>query len=363
MFVAGLGAVGGKVFELLARLGIGELFGVDFDVYDEHSFRTQPCNFTDAGRPKAFVQGERAQAVNPGIAVNTARILAQDVPVHILRLADVWVSAGDNRELPVWLGVAAAGMGKTLIQGAVDGDSWTACVRVFDLRDHRQSCPACGLSTAEWHQLRHRQGCGTLLADPSGNVATRTLPNVCGMAAELVTAEVLKQLLNLESAPSGGEEVAYCQQTHRMFRSQLPRNPDCRCPHDRWTLRDVDIDPRHLTLRTLQAGLEFTESQAVRVRCELPWVASAVCPVCQRRKPLRLFGRAGDVVGTCTCGGTLTASPLELRSVVPRDDLAACRDVPLSQLGVTPGMAIGLSTGESWVYCFVGNSPKSERAS
>lgn len=363
VFVAGMGAVGGKVIQNLARLGVGELWGVDPDLYDDQSFRTQPCAFADADRSKAQVQGERAHAINPGIAIHTAQLWAQDVPFHVLRSADVWVTAGDNRELPVWLGVAAAGLGKMLIQGAVDGDSWTACVRVFDLRNAEQACPACGLSTAEWSQLRHRLGCGSLKPDPTNDTATQTMPNVCGMAADLVTAEILKQLLEHESVPCAGEEVAYCQQTHRVWRSQLPRNPACRCPHRRWTLLDVAADPRQLTLRSLQSELGIAPSEAIRVRAELPWVTSAVCPACDRRSPVRLFGHAGDAVGLCACGGTLTASPLGLRSVIPQDDFAACGDVPLSQLGVTPGTAVGISMGESWTYCFVGQPAEPARKS
>lgn len=363
VFIAGLGAVGGKVIQNLARLSVGELWCVDPDLYDDQSFRTQPCDFADAGSSKAQVQGKRAHSINPGIAIHTAPMWAQDVPFHVLRSADVWVTAGDNRELPVWLGVVAAGLGKMLIQGAVDGDSWTACVRVFDLRNAEQACPACGLSTAEWSQLRHRLGCGSLQPDPTNDTATQTMPNVCGMAADLVTAEILKQLLEHESVPCAGEEVAYCQQTHRVWRSQLPRNPACRCPHSRWTLLDVADDPSQLTLRSLQSELGIASSEAIRVRAELPWVTNAVCPACDRRSPVRLFGRAGDVVGQCACGGKLTASQLGLRSVVPQDDLAACGDVPLSQLGVTPGTAVGISMGESWTYCFVGQSAKPTRKS
>jgi len=355
VFVAGLGAVGGKVFENLARLGVGELFGVDPDDYSVDSLFTQPCEFGDAGRSKAEVQGKRAHAIHPEIAIHTARRWAQDVPLRTLRDCDVWICAGDNRELAVWLGVAAAGLGKTLIHGAVSADdSWTACVRVFGLQDAAQSCPGCGLSAAEWAELRHREGCGTLASDPNDGSSTRTPPHVCGSAAELVVAEAVKLLLDFEPGPCTGEEVAYCQKSHRTWRTTLPRNPHCRCPHDRWTLHDVPDDPERLTLRSLQleAGIAVTES--VRVRGELPWVSTVACPRCDRRQSVRRFGHAGDVVGTCPCGAALAASPMGLRSVIPLDDLAACRDVPLSLLGVLPGTAVGFSTGERWTYCFVG---------
>lgn len=356
LFLAGGGAVGGKVLEHAARLGIGELIAVDPDAYDAQSFFTQPCDFAAAGRAKVDVQGERARAIHPGITIRAAQMLAQDVPFRVLNRADVWVSAGDNRALPVSLGVLAAGLGKTLIQGAVDPETWTAYVRVYDLRDPEQSCPACGLSDAEWSQLRHRDGCGLLQADLGHGEPTRTLPYVCGLAADLVMSETLKRLLELEQGPCSGEEIAVCLLTHRLWRTRMPRNPHCRCPHNRWTLRDVAADPRRITLRSLQNELGISTKGTERVRGELPWISLAVCPLCTRRTPCRLFGRAGDVVGECDCGATLTASPLGLRTVVPHDDLEVCRDTPLSQLGVAPGTALGFSQGENWTYAFVGDS-------
>jgi hypothetical protein len=355
LLLAGVGAVGGKVLEHAARLGIGELFVVDPDSYDSQSFFTQPCDFAAAERAKVDVQGERAHAIHPGITIHAAQTMAQDVPFRVLKQADVWVSAGDNRELPVSLGVLAAGLGKTLIQGAVDPETWTAYVRVYDLRDPEQSCPACGLSDAEWSQLRQRYGCGSLQTDLGHGEPTRTLPNVCSLAADLVTGEILKRLLELEPGPCSGEEIAVCLLTHRLWRTRMPRNPRCRCPHDRWTLRDVAADPRHMTLRSLQHELGLETRGPLRVRGEMPWVSVTICTLCGRTTPCRLFGRVGDVVGECDCGATLTASPLGLRSVVPHDDLATCRDTPLSQLGVAPGTALGFSEGEHWTYAFVGD--------
>src|SRR5262249_31162061 len=101
--VFGLGAVGGRCWLHLARLGVGCLLGVDPDCFGPESWRTQPASF-GASESKARSLGEQAQQINPDIQVLTGRGLAQDVPLKLLRRADVLVVAGDNLEVVVWAG-------------------------------------------------------------------------------------------------------------------------------------------------------------------------------------------------------------------------------------------------------------------
>ena len=48
------------------------------------------------------------------------------------------------------------------------------------------------------------------------------------------------------------------------------------------------------------------------------------------------------------------ASPIGIRSVLPSEDLRHCRGLPLSQLGLEPGAAVGVSQADQWTYYFVG---------
>ena len=140
--VFGLGAVGGEIFCALARLGVGKLIGIDPGIYREDSWRTQPALPEHSGQAKARVQGLRARRHNPAGQVWAAIGRAQDLPVSLLRKVDVFVTAGDNLELPVWAGNMAAALGKkALIQGAVHGPTWTALCRTFNLVSAASPCP------------------------------------------------------------------------------------------------------------------------------------------------------------------------------------------------------------------------------
>jgi molybdopterin/thiamine biosynthesis adenylyltransferase len=360
VLLLGLGAVNGRSLELLARLGVGRLIGVDPDVYSELSWVTQPALPADAEQPKAVVLGGQAHAINPGIEILTAVGFAQDVPLKILRQADVFLAAGDNLELPVWAGTFAAGLGKRLIQAAVHGETWTALVRAYDLSDPESPCPACALSDKDWLHLSSRVGCdpGTALAQ--GREPTRALPMICGTAAMLGVSEVLKGLLSRERQALRNEELVYCVLTHKLWRTALKRQPRCRCPHQRWSLVDVPEGPAETTLAQLAARLGADrERDHLQVRGELPWISGAVCAACGREHRTYQFARLGAEVGRCGCGQALAAAPLGMRSVIPAADLRACWDRPLSALGLGPGAALGLSTNEEWTYFLLAGDPTS----
>lgn len=346
----GLGAVGGAAFEPLARLGVGDLLGVDPGCYKELSRATQPMSATDVGRSKALVQGERAHAANPQVRVRTAIGLAQELPLRVLRRADLLVSAGDNLELLVWAGVRAAALGKPLLQGAVHGETWTVIVRGFDLREPISACPACILGQKDWSRLHSRAGCDPTSASPlPRGEPTRTLPTVCGTAGHVVAGEALKWLSGLDSLALRGQELTFCLRTYRTWRTELPRRAACRCPHERWHLEDLEHGPGEITLGLLarRAGMPL---RGLQVRTEVPWVRFARCSACGRRVPRRCFARPGAEAGRCRCGAVMTASPVGMCSVIPSEDVLACQDTPLDSLGVVD--AVGLNSGDGWSYCF-----------
>ena len=152
--------VGGICFAELARLGVGRLYGVDIDQYGEDSWQTQPMRrIEDADAYKAVVQARIASEANPACTVTTAIGFAQDMPLHLLCRADVLVVAGDNLELAVWAGNIGAALGVPVLVGAVEGHTWLAACRGFDLTDPEAACPGCTLSDGEWKTLTSRAGC------------------------------------------------------------------------------------------------------------------------------------------------------------------------------------------------------------
>lgn len=351
--VIGLGAVGAILFRQLVRAGVGTVIGVDPDNYGAESWVTQPIpRGVATGQAKARVQGEIAHATNPAVHVITARGLAQHVPLWVYRQADLLLIAADNLEVLLWAGTRAAALSKPLIQGAVHGPSWLAYVRSFALTDVNHACPACGLGQRQWAMLRSRVGCDPSQVRQQGIEPTRTVPCVCGAAANLLGGEALKHLFRIEEQKLAGEELAYCLLSHKTWRTRLDRNPDCRCPHTRWNLVDVAAPSADVTLGMLVAQGQATAPQ---IQGELPWLSFTVCPHCNRNSiPVRRFGRPGQTLNHCKCGQPLVASPIGTRSVLPSDDFQHCRDLPLSHLGLEPGAAVGISVDDQWTCFFVG---------
>jgi molybdopterin/thiamine biosynthesis adenylyltransferase len=352
----GVGAVGGVALQGAARHQVGTLIVVDPDSYGIESRLTQPCLPDDTGRPKAWTQGERAHAINPAADVWAAVGFAQELPYAVVRQAQVIAAAGDNRELMVWAAQLAAGLGKPLVQGAVDGASWTAIVRGYGLTDPEAACPACGMSRAERSDLSSRYGCDPSRVRLQGRQPTRTLPVVCATAGNLALGEALKWLLGLERHALAGAELACCLLTHRSYRTTLPRNPRCPGRHRRWGQADIAEPPSEVTLSMLAARLGLS-ADGLQVRSDMPWISFALCPACGARNEVRRFARLMEPVGRCRCGAELIAGPLGRRSVLPADDLRVSWGAPLEEIGLGPGSAVGFSDGEDWTYCFAAGLP------
>jgi hypothetical protein len=358
--VCGLGAAGAPLFSILARAGVDFLVGIDPDVYSRDSYLTQPCRPEDAGKPKSIVQGELAHAANPRSRVVTLQTFGQDAPLGLFRHADTIVLAGDNRELPVSVSVLAAGMGKRIYQVAVYPAMWLAFIRCYDLTDPAAVCPACSLNLSEWSSLSSRYGCDPSQHQAQGRVPTRALPSICRTAADMLASEVLKFLLRMDGDLVTNEEVVYSLKSHRIYRTELPRNPRCRCPHEAWIVIDVPGSSSEVTPAMLMKKMETEPSglkTPLQFRSELPWISFAPCSSCRRITPIRRFGRPGSMVGQCACGAVLAASPMGLRSIMPKEDLHACLEKPLSELGVTPGRSVAIRNGANWFYFFTNDTP------
>jgi hypothetical protein len=147
--------------------------------------------------------------------------------------------------------------------------------------------------------------------------------------------------------------LALCLQTYRQFRTTLPRKKDCRCPHRRWQL--VDVDNPETTLGNLAKQQGF--SGPFQVRAERPWIRFALCTACDRQNPVLRFAAFGSAVGGCPCGQELQAGPLGSCSVIPGADLEQCLNLPLPALGLDNGNAVGVSQKDDWTYFFLPGEP------
>ena len=121
--VVGAGGLGGHVIVLLARLGIGHLVVVDYDVFEETNLNRQAlCDIHTIGIYKTNVAVDRVAEVNPGVEVIAvqAKINSSNVR-EILRDCNVVVDALDNIPDRFILEKGARTMEIPIIHGALAG--------------------------------------------------------------------------------------------------------------------------------------------------------------------------------------------------------------------------------------------------
>jgi hypothetical protein len=291
--------------------------------------------------------------MNPACRVQAAVGQAQDVLLRDLRKADVLLVAGDNLSLLLWAARAAAALGKPLVQAAVHGETGSAIVRSYDLRNADSACPMCGMSERELNDQTSRFGCDIDPSRPTHDEATRTMPPICHAAGTLAANEAIKWLAQRHEIALRGEEFVCSMFAYKTWRTELPRNCDCRLPHADWQLRDVSAEANQTTLGCLARQLGVDQFQpTTQTRSEIPWISFTFCGSCGRASSVRRFVRAGGAVGRCECGAALTTVPQGMRSVIPSDDLKSCWDTPLASLGIESGEAIGILLEDQWVYFF-----------
>ena len=353
--VLGLGAVGGVAFEHLVRGGVGHVDGVDPDRYGRESFLTQ-SSMNHAGQAKAMVLGAQASKVNPAVQVRTAVGQAQDLRLRDIRRADVILVAGDNLELPLWVGRTAMVLKKPMVQVAVHRETDLVIVRSYDLRNSKNTCPRCSIGAKEIQQQKSRFGCDPSTRVSTSTASTRTLSTVCAAAGSIGANEAIKFLTGNDEHALRGEEYTLSMLTYMSMRTTLPRRQNCDASHEETLLIDVSTPASATSLRTLaeMIGCDHRET-LLQVRSEMPWVSFTICASCERVQPVRKFARFGRKVGNCDCGHFLTTVPQGMKSIIPGDDLRECWELPLNEIGLEDGEAVAMLDNEQWVYFFTPN--------
>ena len=82
--IAGLGGLGSNLAVFLARLGIGHMILVDFDVVDITNLNRQHYTMKDLGVPKTLALVEQLEAINPYLNYET--YTERVIPANVKRL-------------------------------------------------------------------------------------------------------------------------------------------------------------------------------------------------------------------------------------------------------------------------------------
>lgn len=121
--VIGCGGLGGYVLEELARLGVGHIVPVDFDVFEEHNLNRQilssPANLNT---PKVTAAAERIEHINPAVQVLPCNApFGEDSAAVILNGCHACVDALDSIPVRLLLSRFCTEQGIPLIHGAICG--------------------------------------------------------------------------------------------------------------------------------------------------------------------------------------------------------------------------------------------------
>lgn len=102
--IAGLGGLGSAVSIALARMGIGTLILVDFDIVEPSNLNRQHYFIEHVGMAKTDAMAKILASVNPYIQVNTHRVIISKKNIHqLFREADIIVECFDRAEAKVMI--------------------------------------------------------------------------------------------------------------------------------------------------------------------------------------------------------------------------------------------------------------------
>ncbi len=121
--VIGAGGLGGQVILLLARMGIGTLVVVDYDVFDETNLNRQALSSMETlGKQKPEAAAATVSSINPGVKVIPCQVkLDSSNAPEILTGSNVVVDALDNVQDRFLLERTTKKLGIPLVHGALAG--------------------------------------------------------------------------------------------------------------------------------------------------------------------------------------------------------------------------------------------------
>ena len=177
VLVVGLGGLGGHVVEMLARLGVGRITGVDGDSFDETNLNRQIfADLENLGRPKAEVARERVRCINPAVEFTPHAARLETLGPGMLRGCGLAFDCLDSIPSRLALAALCSRARVTMVHGAIAG--WCGQVGV---------CPPGGdLFRKLYGEATGPRGMETEL----GN-----LPMTAAVAANLMVAAGLPLLL------------------------------------------------------------------------------------------------------------------------------------------------------------------------
>lgn len=346
--VVGAGALGNEIVKNLALLGVGHLRIYDLDRIERSNLaRCVLFREDDEGRLKAEVAAEAARRLNPAIeAVGEARDVRR-LGLGAWADADLIIGGLDNREARLWVNQTARKLGKTWIDGAIEGIR--GVVRVFPPEG---ACYECTLGERDRELLARRRSCSLLAPEEMEDGKTPTTATTSSLVAAMQVQEAVKILAGKpELVALENRALMYIGETMEVFGVVYTEDPDC-LSHDRYEdLRPVPFTSE-LRLRDLLARSELGDEAVVDLEVEL--VRGSTCAACGRtaeilRRSIDLdpgWGRCAD------CGEALR---LDAAVSLGADDPIV--DLPIADLGLPDREIVTIRAGLDRVHFLLEGVP------
>ena len=190
VLLVGLGGLGGHVLDTLARLGVGQITGVDGDVFEESNANRQLlCDAHTYGQPKAQAAALYVGRVNPAVDFTPVpRFLQGEEFLPLAQEADVVVDALGGLAHREALHRAAAQAKKPVVSAGIAGlTGWMAVLHPED--------------TSPLPLLCGGRSDGSAPSSPSAEESLGNLAPTVAVAAALICSEILKLLTGQKKFP------------------------------------------------------------------------------------------------------------------------------------------------------------------
>lgn len=335
--LVGLGNIGSALNEMLTRTeAVKRLTLVDQDVYEASNLFGQAIRPGDVGKPKAFVQAERARQIRRDLKVEAIHAPLEDVPLGRLR-GDVLLTGLDSKRSRQHVNQRIWRLGIPWVDAGVMAEGRLARVNVY-LPGDGQPCLECAWDGKDYQTLEVKRPC-----QAEGGVARTVAPAFLGsLAAALQMTECEKILRGDWPSVAVGKQITIAASSHKLYETTFRRNPKCRFNHVACELHSFRCNPEVWLLGELMAGLkrEYPDGNAVRFHIEGKSFARRLRCVCGEEKAVFcLEGRMAAAERNCPrCGEQMAAVGFSMLPFLSEEILLPeDRKRPLATLGLAAG--------------------------
>jgi len=314
VLVVGAGALGNEIVKNLSLVGVGHIEIADMDTI-EHSNLARCVFFRegDEGSKKADVLAREAGALNSEIEVVSHAVPVQRLGIGFLKSFDLVIGALDNREARAWVNQACRKLGKTWVDGAIEGLRGVARVFASD-----GPCYMCTLGENDFKQMSHRKSCALLAPEEILSGKTPTNATTAAIVAGVQAQEAIKFLVGRPDLVAlEGKGWVYTGDSMDSYVTTYREDEYC-LDHDRYDEFVGPIEATSIARLAVEAGVNLEE--VLSVDFEEDVITFAGCAICNGGSVTKVRSAHFLGAGKCTnCDGELDGKTTT--SITPEDEL------------------------------------------